>query len=212
MNDYIVIDTNTNNMRTIDKPTTIREYKEQGKWPFSFISGKGLIKIIDNHATQLGRNVVGLEIGVCKGENIVHFLEHTNKIEKIYGIDPYLPYMDWIGMETEENMRTYESLAKENLAPFSDKVELIKDYSSKVSDRFSNEFFDYIFIDGDHSYEGTKGDMMLYYSKLKPGGIFAGHDINLQSVQQAVVEFTDENSIDRTKINYTETNVWYWYK
>lgn len=35
---------------------------------------------------------------------------------------------------------------------------------------------DMVFIDGDHSYDGCKDDIMLWIPNLKPGGIMAVHD------------------------------------
>lgn len=39
---------------------------------------------------------------------------------------------------------------------------------------------DMVFIDGDHSYEGCKGDIDAWLPNLKPGGILAIHDYNKQ--------------------------------
>lgn len=36
---------------------------------------------------------------------------------------------------------------------------------------------DFLFIDGDHSYEGVKKDFQMYSELVKPGGIIAFHDI-----------------------------------
>ena len=36
---------------------------------------------------------------------------------------------------------------------------------------------DFLFIDGDHSYEGVKSDFQMYAKLVKPGGIVAFHDI-----------------------------------
>lgn len=35
---------------------------------------------------------------------------------------------------------------------------------------------DWIYIDTDHSYETTRDELRLYASKVKDGGIIAGHD------------------------------------
>lgn len=35
---------------------------------------------------------------------------------------------------------------------------------------------DFLFIDGDHSYEGVKGDWNAWHRKIEPGGIVAFHD------------------------------------
>jgi len=36
---------------------------------------------------------------------------------------------------------------------------------------------DFLFIDGDHTYEGVKRDFKMYSSLVKKGGIIAFHDI-----------------------------------
>lgn len=40
---------------------------------------------------------------------------------------------------------------------------------------------DLVFIDGDHSYEGAKRDILAWKPKLKIGGILAGHDYCISS-------------------------------
>jgi predicted O-methyltransferase YrrM len=37
---------------------------------------------------------------------------------------------------------------------------------------------DFLFIDGDHSYEGVKADFLDYSGFVRPGGLIAFHDIN----------------------------------
>lgn len=211
MSDVIRINTATNAFQKVERPLTIAEYKEQGKWPFDFISGKGLVSVINDLSSRLSRNVVGLEIGICKGENIVHFLEHTNRIDKIHCIDPYLPYMDWVGPVTQEDMDLWYEITMKNFVPHMDKIVIYKDTSENCVSKFENDQFDYIFIDGDHSYEGVLRDLNNYYSKVKTGGIFSGHDINLQDVQRALKEFRSINGINN-QIQFTDVNVWYWTK
>ena len=211
MSNIIKINTATNQFQTLEKSLTIQEYKDQGKWPLSWIAGKGLVSIIDELANKLQRNVVGLEIGICRGENIVYFLENTNKIDKIHCIDPYLPYMDWIGPITQDDMDSYYEITIKNFAPHMNRIMMYKDTSDNCVSKFENEQFDYIFIDGDHSYEGIIKDLYNYYDKVKTGGIFSGHDINLPDVQRALREFRTTNNINN-EIKFTDINVWYWTK
>jgi predicted O-methyltransferase YrrM len=44
------------------------------------------------------------------------------------------------------------------------------------ADLFPDEFFDFIFIDADHSYEAVVKDIQSWWPKIKKGGIFAGDD------------------------------------
>jgi hypothetical protein len=47
---------------------------------------------------------------------------------------------------------------------------------------------DMIFIDGDHSYEGAKGDILSWQPFLHPGGLLCGHDSDWPEVRQALDE------------------------
>jgi predicted O-methyltransferase YrrM len=40
-----------------------------------------------------------------------------------------------------------------------------------------NQLIDFLFIDGDHTYEGVKKDFELHSPRVRPGGIIAFHDI-----------------------------------
>lgn len=43
---------------------------------------------------------------------------------------------------------------------------------------------DLVFIDGDHSYNGCKGDILAWLPNIKPGGIMAVHDFEKKKVYQ----------------------------
>lgn len=48
---------------------------------------------------------------------------------------------------------------------------------AEVKRWLAGETFDFLFIDGDHSYEGVKADYGTYGPLVRPGGIIAFHDI-----------------------------------
>jgi len=62
---------------------------------------------------------------------------------------------------------------------------------------FPDSYFDWIYIDTTHSYKLTKEELTLYASKIKPGGVIAGHDYTMGNwrsqlrygVMEAVHEF-----------------------
>jgi predicted O-methyltransferase YrrM len=66
------------------------------------------------------------------------------------------------------------------------------------------EPLDFVFIDGDHSYEGCKIDIESWVDKVKPGGWLMGHDYDNQSVPEgklwgvdkAVQEFALKHGYD----------------
>jgi len=49
---------------------------------------------------------------------------------------------------------------------------------AKVTNALAGEQLDFLFIDGDHSYEGVKQDWNDYRGLVRPGGLVAFHDIN----------------------------------
>jgi predicted O-methyltransferase YrrM len=48
----------------------------------------------------------------------------------------------------------------------------------RMIEYFRGEKLDFLFIDGDHSYDGVKSDFEMYAPLVRPGGLIAFHDIN----------------------------------
>jgi len=48
--------------------------------------------------------------------------------------------------------------------------------SSVAVNQFPDDYFDWIYVDGDHFYEGVTADLEQYRRKVKPGGFVAGDD------------------------------------
>ena len=90
-------------------------------------------------------------------------------------------------------------------------ADYIADYNDiEICVGFYYDEYDFIFIDGLHSYEQVLKDCKNYYSKIKTGGIFSGHDYNtIEGVNRAVNEFAF--SVGKT-IKQTKNDVWYWIK
>lgn len=53
-----------------------------------------------------------------------------------------------------------------------------KNLEGKIIEYHKVNPIDFLFIDGDHSYEGVKQDFEMYSPFVRPGGIIAFHDIN----------------------------------
>ena len=80
----------------------------------------------------------------------------------------------------------------------------------KTSEEMSGESgkADVVFIDADHSYDACRNDMMLWWPKVKPGGIFCGHDYNEN--HPGVVKAVDEWFGDREWfVSVAEGSIWW---
>jgi GT2 family glycosyltransferase len=191
----------------IRKLSGLESIKKETAAPLDQISAPELLPYIE----QLGHDLVGCELGVCLGFTLRYFFDMTDRIGKVYAIDAYKPYMDHWGPVTQELVDNWKAGAHQLLEPYKDKIEFIEMDSFLAADKIPAESLDYIFIDGDHSYAAVARDLRRYWSKVKPGGIFAGHDWNLSTVKTAVEHFRQERNIN-SKIHHVKSNVWFWYK
>lgn len=156
---------------------------------------KERIKVVEK-LNSFNLNGFGIEIGVNKGEFSKLLLTHWN-CKKLYLVDPWEKYSEYNEIFHEHQNNFNETI--KNLENFNEeKYEIVKDYSSNASKLFENDYFDFIYIDANHTYEAVKEDLELWYPKLKKNGIIMGDDyINLESgknignfgVRKAVDEF-----------------------
>lgn len=119
-----------------------------------------------------------LEIGSYMGESTSMFAS-TGLFDEIHVIDPhegYEEFNDLFGWTWEDVKKEWEI----NTRHYRDIIHLWNEYSYDIAPRVSDNYFDFIYIDGDHSYEGIKRDLELYLPKIKQGGVVAGHDYHNQ--------------------------------
>jgi hypothetical protein len=64
----------------------------------------------------------------------------------------------------------------ENISPVRHIVNPIRKDSSTAAADYADGSIDFVFIDGDHTYEGCKKDILAWLPKMKPNSILAGHD------------------------------------
>lgn len=124
-----------------------------------------------------------IEIGSYMGESTMLFAS-TCLFSKIYSIDPHFGKEEFNDMfDYDWNLVQYEY--KTNLRLF-DNIVHYKDYSFNVHNQFEDNSIDFIYIDGNHSYEAIKSDLELYLPKLKQNGIISGHDYNKRAWPETV--------------------------
>jgi len=132
--------------------------------------------------------VVGVEIGVRSGVNARELCRILN-IKKLYLIDPYLPYKELSGsVWSEEKQKIHKESAKNYLSKFN--VVFIYEKSDDAF-KLINEKLDFVYIDGNHTYEQVTNDIKYYYPLIKKGGVISGHDFTPKwsGLQKAVLEF-----------------------
>lgn len=149
---------------------------------------------------QLNLSGVGIEVGVQKGKFSKVILENSNLY--LYLLDAWRYFESgYIGVENVESKKHISrmSITVETLLPYEGRFTLIRDTSENGSKLFQNEFFDFVYVDANHSYEECLKDLEIWYPKLKRGGILAGHDYTtiLPSidVKRAVDDFVKKHEL-----------------
>jgi len=169
------------------------------------ISGLGIPQLVSHIS-----NPIGIEIGLNLGATTRHLFDNIPGL-KLHGVDPYLEYQDWDGhiLTPSERNNTYEFFVKHTL-PYTDNITHYRMLSDEAAKMMENNFYDFIFIDGLHTYEQVSKDCHNFYPKIKSGGIFSGHDYNvIEGVNKAVNEFAASVG---AQISQTDNDVWYWVK
>jgi predicted O-methyltransferase YrrM len=125
-----------------------------------------------------------VEIGSYKGKSLAFAaIEAINRgIDvRFHAVDSW---QDGFAQKGEDIRAEFDR----NTATISDLIRVWPMDSSKAAEFFEPESVDVVFVDGDHSYEACKRDILTWWPKLRHGGFMAGDDFMMQPVCQAVTE------------------------
>ncbi len=117
-----------------------------------------------------------MEIGTANGGSLFSWCKIAPKDAVIISID--LPGGSFGGGYQEWKIPFYKALPKEG-----QKLHLVRANSHKMETVeearkiLNGQTVDFLFIDGDHTYEGVKKDFDLYSPLVRQGGIVAFHDV-----------------------------------
>ena len=117
-----------------------------------------------------------LEIGTARGGTLFLFTRIASPTATFISID--LPGGMFGGGYEDWRIALYKSFALDR-----QKIYLIRADShsintlNNVKSIIDDKKIDFLFIDGDHSYEGVKKDFEMYSTLVRKGGIIAFHDI-----------------------------------
>lgn len=74
------------------------------------------------------------------------------------------------------NFAAAQEACHRRMSKFGGRAFMVKQTSTEAAKLFSNQSFDLIYLDGDHTYEGVKEDLAAWVPKVKVGGYMSGHD------------------------------------
>lgn len=145
------------------------------------------------------------EVGVCRGDNFREMIKHIPKVAVAIDswIDDGVVSRNDGGYSQEELNKQYDDFKKSmSNKPF---VQIYRQYSFDAVKKFPDNYFDVVYIDADHSYEGCLRDIKDWYPKVKAGRFLLGDDYRIYEgkrsgvtfgVIEAVNAFTQKNNLN----------------
>jgi len=105
-------------------------------------------------------------------------------------------------------------MAMQRLKPFEDRIVWLYLRSDEAVDKIP-DMLDFVYIDGNHSYEYVKRDIENYHCLVKPGGFVGGHDYTSNidpryviKVKKAVDEFVTKYGYKLFVRPYRKSDDW----
>lgn len=148
---------------------------------------------------------IGAEVGVQRGYNALNIAKYWSGSILCVDLWPV--------------EKIYQS-AVESLTP--DKFKLIRMASVEAAAKIDGESLDWVYIDADHHYDEVHADLEAWWPKVRPGGVFAGHDYcilegGIDGVIVAVNEFAHKHGyrVQLTDQDFYEGNefpTWWFVK
>lgn len=163
-----------------------------------------------------GVKLRGAEIGVLNGNTAGRLLKARPLLIHIM-VDPWCvpgkntSYWKSADKNARKAQREHEKAYKRTLlvTRFAGKrAQIMRMTSEQAAPQIKKKSLDFVFIDGDHSYEGTKKDILLWVPNIKDGGWIGGHDYkhekrkDLHGIDKAIEEFFDKDQIE-IDVNHT---------
>lgn len=147
------------------------------------------------------KDLIVAEVGVFKADSSARMLKKW-PIKEFYAVDRWANYHGYErGLPNVNDLTNYEQIFNtvcKRLSKYMDRVEIVEEDSSEAALWFSDNYFDFVFIDANHNYDYVKRDIDAWLPKVKLGGILAGHDYFIPGVCKAVDKYFKEYEIIET--------------
>lgn len=154
-----------------------------------------------------GLHGTGVELGAYVGV-YSECLLFNSRLSRLYTIDSWHEAYGYFGKHQSMEAREGFGACAERLWRYFNRSVLIRMPSPDATVLFADKSLDFMYIDANHSYEAVTKDIEAWWPKMKPGGIFAGHDYDAldPGTIQAVNEFRDKTGL---KLYLTECDFTY---
>jgi hypothetical protein len=160
---------------------------------------------------KLPKRGIGAEVGTWKGDFAAALLRRT-KPQRLHLVDPweYRPdpsYKNAMYGDRapggQPRMDAIHGAVCQRFSPHIEAGRVVVHRARSVDAARDLEALDWVYIDGDHTYDAVNEDLEAFYALLKPGGVIAGDDYGMvgwwdDGVKRAVDDFAGRTSCELT--------------
>lgn len=143
-----------------------------------FIEREGLGALLEREGLRSG-----VELGVQRGQYAQTLLSTWPSNRRYVLVDLWAPldaYHDLANVDqAAQDAIMSEALA--NVAPWSDKVAVCRNFTISCALSFKDGEFDFVYVDARHDRWGVTQDLTAWWPKVRPGGLVCGHDFVTQA-------------------------------
>lgn len=144
-------------------------------WPIAPIQIESELQILLNILKKRSIRLM-LEIGTAKGGTLFLFTRIIDSRARMISLD--LPKGKFGGGYEDFKVPFFTNFARKDQRIFLIRADSHSSSSlSTIKSILKGQKIDFLFIDGDHTYEGTKKDFQMYSPLVHKGGLIAFHDI-----------------------------------
>lgn len=163
------------------------------------------------------KKIVGAVIGISHGKTSKRLLKARSLLTLIM-VDPWKPqkenesYVKTGDIHAVKPLQEHETAYQKTLkvVRFAGKRARIRRMKSeRAVKKYGDKSLDFVFVDGDHSYEGCKQDIELWLPKVKKGGWIGGHDYKHSKAALHGVDKAVEEKFSIKKIEIDVNHTWF---
>ena len=150
---------------------------------------------------------LGCEVGVLRGRNAREMFRSIPGL-KLYGVEPY---DDQPSSTRHKTVPRYTNNRSSMVQRMSGRdMTVIEKFSEIAVQDIPYDSLDFVYIDGDHSYDYVMTDIILWSRRVRPGGVVSGHDYVIPedyhhsydiNVKEAVDDYVKIHKIKNLYIN-----------
>lgn len=119
----------------------------------------------------------------------------------------FYPTLSDVSVSRDEDYRAAMTIMEK----YGDRVSVKRTTSATASAHFADGSVDFVYVDGLHDYDSVRQDIRLWYPKVRPGGIIAGHDYSEEYLPEVFHAVNDSPELSDIQLFFTSETMSSWW-